>query len=219
MPALPSGMFTGIIQRVGTVRSVEERPFGVRLSIDPTDASGAWGHTPRSGDSIAIDGCCLTVADDWTPDEEFLLFDAVRETLDKTTLGDRGVGARVNIEPSLRADALLDGHLVQGHVEETGEVAHIQDNDADWRVTLRVPEALMPCVVPKGSVSIDGVSLTIAAVGDYTLTVALIPTTLERTNLRDRKAGDRVNLETDILARTVAHQLRLFAPQLMREHA
>ncbi|GAB4544450.1 MAG: riboflavin synthase [Phycisphaerales bacterium] len=204
-------MFTGIIQRVGAVASIDEQPFGVRLAIDPR----GWSHTPTSGDSIAVDGCCLTIADDWTPDADHLWFDAVRETLDKTSLGDRRVGDSVNLEPSLRADAMLDGHLVQGHVEGTGEVTRVQDDPEDWRLFVRVPAPLMPCVVPKGSIALDGVSLTIASVEGDTLGVALIPTTLERTTLRDRSPGDRINVETDILARTVVHQLRLFAPELM----
>ena len=204
-------MFTGIIQRVGTVSAIEERPFGVRLSVD----HHGWTHQPASGDSIANDGCCLTLSDDWTPEVGLYTFDAIRETLDKTTLGDRRVGDRVNLEPSLRADAMLDGHLVQGHIEGTGEVVRVDDDPADWRMTVRVPGELMPCVVPKGSIALDGVSLTIASVEENGLTVALIPTTLERTNLGDRKVGDRINLETDILARTVAHQLRHFAPGLM----
>ncbi len=208
-------MFTGIIQQIGTLRLIEPRPFGVRLVIDPE----GWDHRPKSGDSIAIDGCCLTLADDWTTGEEFYRFDAVRETMDKTTLGDRREGDRVNLEPSLRADAMLDGHLVQGHVEGTGEVTHITGDVADWRITLRVPTPLMTCIVPKGSVALDGVSLTIADVTSDSLTVALIPTTLERTTMRDRGVGDRVNIETDILARTVAHQLRCFAPQLLKKPA
>lgn len=219
-------MFTGIIQRVGILRAIEDRPFGVRLAIDPgtpgtpgipgsPGSPGAWDHQPRSGDSVAINGCCLTLSDDWTPDAGYLTFDAVRETLDLTTLGDRRVGDRVNLEPSVRADAMLDGHVVQGHVEQTGEVVAIQDTVADWRLSVRVHEALVPCVVPKGSIAIDGVSLTIASVEGDVCTVALIPTTLERTNLRDRRVGDRVNVETDILARTVLHQLRAFAPALL----
>lgn len=205
-------MFTGIIQRVGTVASIEERPFGVRVAID----HHGWEHTPRSGDSIAIDGCCLTLSDDWTPDVGHYTFDAIRETLDKTALGDRRAGDRVNLEPSLRADAMLDGHLVQGHVEATGEVVRVDDDPSDWRMAVRVPRELMACVVPKGSVALDGVSLTIASVKENGLTVALIPTTLERTNFLDRKVGDRINVETDILARTVAHQLRHFAPELLK---
>ncbi|MEM1424028.1 MAG: riboflavin synthase [Planctomycetota bacterium] len=206
-------MFTGIIQRVGTVASIEERPFGVRLAID----HHGWAHTPRSGDSIAIDGCCLTLSDGWTHDVGHYTFDAIRETLDTTALGDRRPGDRVNLEPSLRADAMLDGHLVQGHVEATGEVVRVDDDPSDWRMAVRVPPDLMPCVVPKGSVALDGVSLTIASVEPDGLTVALIPTTLERTNFRDRTPGDRINVETDILARTVAHQIRHFAPELMKK--
>lgn len=204
-------MFTGIIQRVGTVERLDDRPFGVRLVIEP----GAWDVTPRAGDSIAIDGCCLTLVEGWTPGDGPLAFDCVRETLEKTALGDRATGDRVNLEPAMRASDRLDGHMVQGHIEGVGTVAAIQDDPSDWRMTVRTPADLMPCVVPKGSVTIDGVSLTVASIENDTFTVALIPTTLERTTFRDRRVGDRVNLETDILARTVLHQLRTFAPQLL----
>ncbi len=208
-------MFTGIIQALGTVTALEDRAHGVRITIDPN----AWQHTPNPGDSIAIDGCCLTVSHDWDHDPARLTFDAIRETLDKTAIGDRRPGDRVNIEPSLSSKSLLDGHLVQGHVEQTGTVAQIQSDPADWRMTVRVPDNLMPCVVPKGSVALDGISLTIAETSPSTLTVAIIPTTLELTNLTERRVGDRVNIETDILARTVLHQLRAFGPELLKQNA
>ena len=196
-------MFTGIIQHVGRLTALEPRDWGRRLIID---ASG-WSHTPGHGDSIAVDGCCLTVADD-APDPAALAFDVVTESLNLTRLGTTKVGGRVNLEHSVRADTLMDGHIVQGHVDGLGRVRTIQDNAADWRVTIEPPIHLMECIAPKGSVTVNGVSLTIATVHQDAFEVALIPTTLELTNLGDLTAGDPVNVETDIVARTVVHWLK-----------
>lgn len=196
-------MFTGIVQAVGRVDSLTPIAAGLRLRIDPQ----GWAHRPEPGESIAVNGVCLTCHA--RPDDlPMLVFDAVPETLTRTTLGTLGVGSRVNLERSLRADSLLSGHLVQGHVDALGMVERIV-REPEWRVRIRTPGSLMPLVVPKGSIAVDGVSLTIASSDPArsAFEVALIPTTLERTTLSGLVEGAHVNLETDIVARTVLHAL------------
>lgn len=211
-------MFTGIIQTRGKVASVQSNAFGVRLRIDP----GTWPYKPAHGDSIAVNGVCLTHApakpDDGLPRPSSgssapgtLCFDVIRETLSRTNLGKLQVGDEVNLESSMRADTPIAGHFVQGHVDATGSVAAIHAGKDEWRVTIAVDAAVMPFIVPKGSVAIDGVSLTIASVdaGNNTFTVALIPTTLDLTTFRGLKVGDPVNLETDMIVRSIVHVLSL----------
>lgn len=197
-------MFTGLIQSLGVVHAIEPTGPGARLFIDPR----GWGHHPTSGESIAINGCCLTVANSPTPGGT-LHFDAHRHTLDMTALGELRPGDQVNLEHSVTASTLMGGHFVQGHVDGIGEFVRIKADPLDWRVTIRVPDRLREYVVPQGSIAVDGVSLTIASVNDDTFDVALIPTTLERTNLGSRRVGQQCNLESDILARTVIHWMRL----------
>ncbi len=211
-------MFTGLVQSIGTVRSAESRDFGVRFVVDP----GGWDYRPHAGDSIAVNGCCLTFIEpdrrNGQGDDSALLFDVVGETLRRTTLGSLKAGHRVNLEHAARADTLLGGHIVQGHIDALGEVIRINDDPGDWRMRVRAPEDAMPCIVPKGSVALEGVSLTVASVEPATsgppswFEVALIPTTLDLTNLRDRAVGDAVNIETDILARQTVHWLKHYAP-------
>lgn len=195
-------MFTGLVQAVGVVAESRRSPAGVRFVVDP----GGWGHRPGAGESIAVCGVCLTLAAPVGPDGRWA-FDVVAETLAKTTLGRLGAGSRVNLERSLTAGDLLGGHFVQGHVDGVGTVERVQPGE-DWRVRVRVPESLGPYIVPKGSVAVEGVSLTIAGVEPGAFEVALIPTTLARTTLGDLKPGAEVNVETDVLARTVVHFLR-----------
>ena len=200
-------MFTGLVQE--TVEVLEARPTeaGVRLSVDPR----GWSHTPTHGESIALNGCCLTLADE--APLPTLVFDVIRETLERTTLGGWGAGTLVNVEPCVTPSTLLGGHVVQGHVDAVGEVIAIERDDG-WRVRIRPDGANgvspMEHVTPKGSITIDGVSLTVAAldVADSWFEVALIPTTLELTTLGALEVGSRVNLETDVLARTVIHWAR-----------
>jgi len=195
-------MFTGIVQHRGRVEARTETPHGQRLRIDARE----WDHHPEPGASIAVDGCCLTIAEP-RPDG-ILEFDVITQTLHVTRLGDLDIGSRVNLEAGATPSTRLDGHIVQGHVDALGIVDSIQDDPEDWRLTVRAPDEGAIFLAERGSIAINGVSLTLAAVRDSLATVALIPTTLERTNLETLRQGDRVNLEYDYLARMVVHALR-----------
>ncbi len=193
-------MFTGIVESSGTVTAVSNAPGGRRLAVDV----GAMAAECALGASVAVSGVCLTVAAARPP---VLEFDVITETLEKSTLGRLAVGGRVNLERSLRVGDRLDGHFVQGHVDGRATVVRVTRSAKEWVVALRAEAHLRPCIVPKGSITIDGVSLTVAAVEADSFSVALIPTTLERTTLGALAAGDVVNIESDIVARTVVHWL------------
>ena len=193
-------MFTGIIEAVGALVALEPRGSQVGLVIE----ASAISTGVRVGDSIAVNGTCLTVT---KIDGARLHFDAVRETLERTSLGDQRVGAPVNVERAMRADGRLDGHIVQGHVDGTGRVAELAREGGDVRLCIECGPEIARYLVPKGSVAIDGVSLTVVGVTDAGFDVALIPHTLAETNLGDRRPGDRVNLEADVLGKYVVHYL------------
>lgn len=206
-------MFTGLVQALGVVRSLQPiTPSSptVEITIDPLN----WSHRPEVGDSICIDGCCLTVAH-MAP--HAWAFHAVPETLSKTTLGSFLPGRRVNLEPAVTAATLMGGHFVQGHVDGVGRVDSVQTG-ADWRVRVTPPPALMKFMAPKGSLTLNGVSLTIAAlhpgaadgVGGW-VEVALIPVTLSKTNLGELAPGSNVNIEADVLAKQIVHYLVHYA--------
>ena len=202
-------MFTGIVQAFGSVAGVEARPFGVRLVVDRQDWSG---YHPVDGDSVCVSGVCLTIAGF---DDATLSFDVITETLDKTTLGQLVLGSVVNLEPAVTPSTPLGGHFVQGHVDGVARITQVQNQDDESRITFEpLPvdseqsDSLMDAIVHKGSVAIDGVSLTVASVGRSDFEVALIPTTLERTTLGRAKVGDHVNLETDMINKAVVHLLR-----------
>ncbi|NOG52920.1 MAG: riboflavin synthase [Planctomycetes bacterium] len=190
-------MFTGIIQHRAKLAAATRVAFGMTLEID---ASG-WDHAPAHGESICVSGVCLTC----TSDRGIFTFDVIAQTLECTTLGSLSVGDAVNLEPCLRPDSLLSGHIVQGHVDGVGTVEDVKTAADEVRITIRPPEHLLDYIVPKGSVAVDGVSMTLAAVHPETFELALIPTTLELTTLGLVKPGSRVNLETDILAKTIVH--------------
>jgi riboflavin synthase len=198
-------MFTGLVQAIGAVREAHPRQDGkgMRLVVD----TGAWTHRPAAGESICVSGCCLTVAG--SAQGPLVAFDVVPETLRRTTLGGLREGSRVNLERSLRPEDLMGGHCVQGHVEGLGQVVSVTTG-SECRLIVRPPPDLMPCIVPKGSIAIDGVSLTVAGAdpAGCQFQVALIPTTLGLTTLGGLREGHAVNLETDILARTVVNTLR-----------
>tara|TARA_B100001059_G_scaffold10456_2_gene8524 strand:- start:13663 stop:14247 length:585 start_codon:yes stop_codon:yes gene_type:complete len=174
---------------------------GARLDL----VSPAWVNRPSAGDSIAVDGCCLTVVESSCVNEDqyLLSFDVVQQTLDKTVLGGFVSGRMVNLETSATPETLLGGHLVQGHVDSVAQVLQIDEQPGNVRMHFRIEETLAELLVPQGSITIDGVSLTIADVSDGQFQVALIPTTLEWTNLSERCIGDRVNIESDILLRSI----------------
>ncbi len=192
-------MFTGIVESTGTLSLAQPGPGGRRLRIDVP-----WARECRPGASVCVSGVCLTVA---SPLDGALEFDVIRETLETSTLGHKRVGDRVNLERSLRVGDRLDGHFVQGHVDGIARVVRVKSSAMEWAVWIEPEAPLLSYAIPKGSVAVDGVSLTIAAVDRSVLSVALIPTTLELTTLSSLKVDDRVNIETDIIVRTVVHHL------------
>lgn len=200
-------MFTGIVQAKGRLVATTRTPSGLRLEIEPV----AWDYIPAPGDSISVDGCCLTVVNAPSSGGRWF-FDAVPETLAKTTVGDRAVGDVVNLEHAATASTLLGGHVVQGHVDGVGVVESVVTSP-EWRVRFRPPAELMQYMTPKGSVCISGVSLTLAAVEPKQgwFEVALIPTTLDKTNLKALTPGSRVNIEADTLVKTMVHWMRHYA--------
>jgi len=194
-------MFTGLVQSLATIRAIAPEGPGVRLTIQEAN----FARQAALGDSIAVSGCCLTVV---AIEQDFLVFEAGPETLAKTTLGKLRVDDRVNLESSLKMGDSLGGHLVSGHVDGVGSLAERQDDDADWSTFwIHAPGALTRQMASKGSVAIDGVSLTLVEVKDERFSVALIPHTLQVTTLGHLQVGDPVNLETDLLAKYVERQL------------
>ena len=193
-------MFTGLIREVGRVAAVDGGAEGVRLTIDaPETARGA-----RLGDSIALSGVCLTVVD---CSDGRLAFDAVPETLARSSLQTLEPGSRVNVEPALRAGEPLGGHYVQGHVDGVGRVRSVEPEGDGRRIWVDAPAELMRYVVEKGSVAVEGTSLTVADLDRSGFAVALIPHTLEDTTLGELEPGAPVNLEADVLAKYVERLL------------
>lgn len=195
-------MFTGLIEGQGIVRRLQQNDVGVRLFVSPENCFSP--DEISIGDSIAINGCCLTVV---KVDNGALEFEAGTETLSKTNLGTLDSGSSVNLERSLAVGARLGGHFVQGHVDGVGTVEEI-DRDGEWvHMWFRVPSALTRLMVPKGSVAVDGISLTVVNLDADRFSVALIPHTLDVTTLGRRRTGDTVNIEVDILGKYVARLL------------
>jgi len=194
-------MFGGIIDAIGEVRVCRPTAGGARLTIR---APGYWTDV-RPGASIAIDGVCLTVTGTSGPEAGF---DVVAETLRRSTLGGLRPGDGVNLQKSLAVGERIDGHFVQGHVDAIGVVERVDASEAECKYWFRVDPAALAYLVPKGSVAIDGISLTIADLHDGLFSVALIPTTLQRTTIGRKKPGNRVNIETDILVRTVVNHIQ-----------
>jgi riboflavin synthase len=189
-------MFTGIVEELGTVVGLEEQEDAVRLTVE-----GALVTTDAGlGDSISVNGCCLTVA---TRDGEQFTADVMRETLDKTSLGTLAPGHRVNLERAVTPSTRLGGHIVQGHVDATGEVRRRTPSEHWELVEIGLPAGLERYLVPKGSITVDGISLTVVDVAADHFTVSLIPETLARTTLGFKQPGDPVNLEVDVIAKYV----------------
>lgn len=188
-------MFTGLVQGLGQVAAVEQTDDGVRLAIATELAAEL-----KEGDSIAVNGVCLTAV---APSAARFTADVMNETLRRSSLAAATEGSQVNLELALRAHDRLGGHIMQGHVDGLGTVAAVEQDGFAQRVTIAAPPELLRYVVEKGSIAIDGVSLTVAAVDDESLTVSLIPETLERTSLGAAAPGGTVNLEVDVLAKYV----------------
>ena len=201
-------MFTGIVEELGTVAGVDRLSDAVRLSVRATTVLEDAGL----GDSISVNGCCLTVVSTGATDGAgagLFTADVMAETLAKTAIGGLGVGDRVNLERAATAGTRLGGHLVQGHVDGVGRVLRREPGDHWDVVTIGMPPDLAPYLVDKGSVTVDGVSLTVVEAGEQSFTVSLIPETLRRTTLGFRAEGDPVNLEVDVIGKYVARQLEL----------
>ena len=188
-------MFTGLVETTALVRRVAPDTDGVRLEVETPLAAEL-----KQGDSIAVNGVCLTAVD---PTGEGFKADVMAETLRRSSLGPLGEGDLVNVELPLRAGDRLGGHMVQGHVDGTGRVRDVRDEGFARLVTIEAEPDLLRYVVEKGSIAVDGVSLTVAAVDDAGFTVSLIPETLERTTLGLAAPGRVVNLEVDVLAKYV----------------
>ena len=193
-------MFTGLVEGRGKVREIQSEGAAVRLVVEAPTEMRSEGETCRIGDSVAINGCCLTAVEvkslEWA-------FEAGPETLAKTNLGQLAIGDPVNLERPLPAGGRLGGHFVQGHVDGVGTVDGIERNGEWVTMWFRVSEQLATQLVPKGSVAIDGVSLTLVDVERDRFSVALIPHTLDVTTLGTRRRGEAVNIETDILGKYV----------------
>jgi riboflavin synthase alpha subunit len=202
-------MFTGLVEALGEVVRVHREGAGRSLTVR---VPPAWVAEIRAGDSVAVDGVCLTAVD---VERDALRFDLADETVRVTTLGELQTGDPVNLERPLRLGMPVGGHLVLGHVDGVGRVAGIEPEGDGRRLTVSVPVPLRPLLIPKGSVAVDGVSLTIAGLDETTLSVALIPHTLAVTTLGRRQPGAGVNLEIDVIGKYV----RAFLPGLAGSEA
>lgn len=191
-------MFTGLVESTASVISLNPRAGGARLILQ----IGPIVAEVREGDSVAVNGCCLT-ATDIDADKQTIAFDLLEQTLRITNLGDLQAGDEVNIERALRAGDRLGGHFVQGHVDATATILHWGLDGTDYRLTLALPAESRGLVIPKGSICLDGISLTAAEVTPEQITCWIIPHTHAVTNLHTRKAGQRMNVEFDMLGKYV----------------
>lgn len=192
-------MFTGLVESIGRVRSLDRRGDASRLTLETPLAAGL-----SLGESLAVNGCCLTVT---STDGDSASFDLLGETLARTNLGGLAPGARVNLERALRADGRFGGHFVQGHIDTTTEVLSAETKGADLNLIIALPEAGARYLIEKGSIAVNGVSLTVASLGEDRFGLWIIPHTLQETNLGDLRAGSPVNLEYDMLAKYAERQL------------
>lgn len=200
-------MFTGLIQKTGRFKGVTQQNGGSCIRID----CEAWANDPyQLGESIAVDGVCLTLV---AHDATGFSVDVLKETLDVTTLAKLKHGASVNLERAMRADARFGGHIVQGHVDGVGTISAITPAGRDISIRIKASEQIMKQIVYKGSIAINGISLTVAKViSNIEFEVCIIPTTLRDTSLGEKRVGDKVNLETDVLARYGTQQEKEEAP-------
>lgn len=194
-------MFTGIIEEAGVVRSIRPGKKSIRLVVE----AGPIGRGLKLGDSVAVNGCCLTVVGiNAAGRRKRIQFDLLRETWAVTNLQFAREGSRVNLERPLRAGGRLDGHFVTGHVDGLGRISGWEPVGRDWRLDIEAPPEVMRYIVPKGSIAVDGISLTVAGVRKKGFRIWIIPHTYAVTALSERKVGDAVNLEGDILGKYVA---------------
>ena len=193
-------MFTGIVEHRGSVAHAEKGIDAMRMVVDTGPLAAV-----ELGGSIAVNGVCLTAIETGSGQ---VTVEVVRETMDRSTLGDLQSGDAINLELPMRADGRFDGHIVQGHVDGVGEVLSVEPEGDGQRMRLAIPERLIRYMVEKGSITVDGVSLTIAAVNGLEIEVALIPHSLQMTTLGLRTEGEKVNLEADVLAKYVERLLK-----------
>lgn len=198
-------MFTGIVEEAGVIESAQRWSGGIRLVARSRQAA----EGVQLGDSIAVNGCCLTAVglEPTDTSEKRLMFDLLEETWKRTSFPQLEVGTRVNLERALSASSRLGGHFVSGHIDGTGVIEKWERSGADRWLEVRAPIEVLPYLIPKGSICVDGISLTISAVLPKGFGLWIIPHTYEVTNLPDRKVGDLVNLEADLLGKYVARIL------------
>lgn len=201
-------MFTGLVQDLGQIQSFETGADGARLRIATSLSSEI-----SLGDSVAVNGACLTAT---SVDANSFETEAMNQTLEVTALGDLEAGSRVNLELAMKASDRLGGHIVQGHIDGVGEVSSIEEDGFARRLRVTLPAELMRYAIDKGSIALDGVSLTISELGEDWVEVSLIPETSERTNLGEAEMGRKINVECDVIAK---HVERLVAPLARKEQA
>ena len=193
-------MFTGIIQHVGRITAVQAAGAGKTLTIE----LGPVATGLSLGDSVAVDGVCLTAT---AITGESASFDVVAESLSRTTLGKLQTASKVNLERAMAADGRFDGHIVQGHVDGLATVSNIRRGEMSWEITFKAPPEILNLMIPKGSVAVAGVSLTLASVTTSSFSIAVIPATLRETTLADLTVGQQVNIETDVLGKYIRRYL------------
>jgi riboflavin synthase len=205
-------MFTGIVEETGLIENIRATETGIELVVRAT----VCARGVKRGASLAVNGCCLTVVK-MAPrprGQKALQFDLLRETWKRTNLSSARAGSLVNLERPLRADGRLDGHFVTGHIDGTGQIRRWEAAGADRVLEIAAPPEIMRYVVLKGSIALDGISLTVAEVRKKSFRIWIIPHTQEVTALKERKVGDAVNLETDILGKYVERQLKTKKPRM-----
>jgi riboflavin synthase len=189
-------MFTGLVEATGKICSIEFRGQQARLSVELPFADEL-----NDGESVAVNGCCLTVT---SHDDNTACFDVLKQTLDVTSLGELSEGRQVNLERAMLAGGRFGGHFVQGHVDATGKILDLSEHGQDHRLEISLPEEIQSLCIDKGSLAIDGISLTIAELKDDSAVFWIIPHTMQETRLGDAKVGQKVNLEADVIAKHVA---------------
>lgn len=201
-------MFTGIIESLGTITDIQDEGSNRHLTIQSSISDQL-----KIDQSVAHDGVCLTVVS-LTADTHTVT--AIKETLDLTTVGDWQVGQLVNLERAAQGMVRLDGHIVQGHVDNTGTCLKVEELDGSWIYTIEYPADMKHLIVPKGSVCVNGVSLTVVEPYENTFQLAIIPYTYEHTTFKQLKAGDAINLEMDIIGKYIARYMEAWKPELLK---